>query len=49
MVQKSIRHSSAKTTLDTYGHTWPDKEDTARAAVASVLADRFRSRAEQDA
>ncbi|MCT9871761.1 tyrosine-type recombinase/integrase [Paenarthrobacter aurescens] len=26
VVQKSLRHSSAKTTLDTYGHMWPDKE-----------------------
>ncbi|SCZ65295.1 Site-specific recombinase XerD [Arthrobacter sp. UNCCL28] len=49
VVQKSLRHSSAKTTLDTYGHMWPDKEDTARAAVASVLADRLSSRAERRA
>jgi len=40
VVQKSLRHSSAKTTLDTYGHMWPDKEESARAAVSRVLADR---------
>jgi hypothetical protein len=30
------RHASAKTTLDTYGHLWPDRDDTSRAAVAAV-------------
>ena len=25
-VQKSLRHSSAKTTLDTHGHMWPDRD-----------------------
>ncbi|MDQ0103702.1 integrase [Paenarthrobacter nicotinovorans] len=37
VVQKCLRHSSAKTTLDTYGHMWPDKEESARDAVATVL------------
>jgi integrase len=49
VVQKSLRHSSAKTTLDTYGHMWPDKEESARAAVAHVLADRLNSRTERPA
>lgn len=39
-VVQSLRHSSAKTTLDTYGHMWPDKEESARAAVAKVLIAR---------
>lgn len=47
VVQKSLRHSSAKTTLDTYGHMWPDKEESARAAVAQVLGERLNSRTEQ--
>jgi len=25
-VQARLRHGSAKTTLDTYGHMWPDKD-----------------------
>jgi integrase len=29
-VQKRMRHSSAKTTLDVYGHMWPDKDESAR-------------------
>jgi integrase len=41
VVQKSLRHSSAKMTLDTYGHMWPDKEESARAAVARVLEERL--------
>jgi integrase len=40
VVQARLRHSSAKTTLDTYGHLWPDKDESARAAVASVFVDR---------
>jgi hypothetical protein len=49
VVQKSLRHSSAKTTLDTYGHMWPDKEETARAAVAHVLGERLASQSERGA
>lgn len=49
VVQKSLRHSSAKTTLDTYGHMWPDKEETARAAVAHVLGERLASQSERRA
>ena len=35
-----LRHASAKTTLDTYGHLWPDSDDSTRAAVDVVLAAR---------
>ena len=37
------RHASAKTTLDTYGHLWPDSDDSTRAAVEAVLAARADS------
>jgi integrase len=40
VVQARLRHASAKTTLDTYGHLWPDKDESSRAAVAAVYADR---------
>ncbi|MFJ4028404.1 hypothetical protein ACIPWF_13600 [Paenarthrobacter sp. NPDC089989] len=33
--------SSAKTTLDKYGHMWPDKVESAREAVADVLKGRL--------
>ncbi len=39
-VQKRLRHASAKTTLDTYGHMWQDKDESARAVVADVLTAR---------
>ena len=39
VVQARLRHASAKTTLDTYGHLWPDRDDTSRAAVAAVYQD----------
>jgi integrase len=38
-VQARLRHASAKTTLDSYGHMWPDRDESTRAAVDAVLAD----------
>lgn len=43
VVQTRLRHASAKTTLDTYSHLWPDSDDTTRAAVAAVLSARADS------
>jgi Phage integrase family len=40
VVQARLRHASAKTTLDTYGHLWPDADESTRAAVGAVLAAR---------
>ena len=39
-VQARLRHASAKTTLDTYGHLWPDRDESTRAAVEAVFQDR---------
>jgi Site-specific recombinase XerD len=39
-VQARMRHASAKTTLDVYGHMWPDRDESSRAAVAAVYAER---------
>jgi integrase len=36
-VQARLRHASSKTTLDTYGHIWPDRDQSTRAAVDAVL------------
>lgn len=41
VVQARLRHASAKTTLDTYGHLWPDSDESTRAAVEKVLAARM--------
>ena len=43
VVQHRLRHGSAKTTVDTYGHMWPDSDESARAAVGAVLAARADS------
>ncbi|MCW2913042.1 MAG: Phage integrase family protein, partial [Actinomycetia bacterium] len=43
VVQARVRHASAKTTLDVYGHLWPDKDESTRSAVDAVLADRAGS------
>lgn len=40
VVQARLRHASGKTTLDTYGHLWPDSDDSTRAAIEVVMAAR---------
>jgi hypothetical protein len=37
----------AKTTLDTYGHIWPDRDESTRAAVEAVLIGRTEHRRKQ--
>jgi integrase len=39
-VQARLRHASAKTTLDTYGHLWPDRDESTRATIDAVFAAR---------
>lgn len=46
VVQARLRHASAKTTLDTYGHLWPDSDDSTRAAIEAVMAARAGSLAD---
>lgn len=38
-VQAQLGNSSAKTTLDTYAHLWPDAEEATRTALAGGLGD----------
>jgi len=40
VVQARMRHASAKTTLDTYGHLWPDRDESSREAIAAVYRER---------
>ncbi|MEU4287798.1 site-specific integrase [Kribbella sp. NPDC026596] len=47
VVQARLRHASAKTTLDTYSHLWPDADESTRAAVGAVLAARAEGLTEQ--
>ena len=42
-VQARLRHASARTTLDTYGHLWPDADESTRAAIGLVIAERMDS------
>jgi hypothetical protein len=39
-VFERLRHASAKTTHDTYGHIWPDRDESTRAAVAAAITAR---------
>jgi integrase len=41
-VQARMRHASARTTLDTYSHLWPDADESTRAAVDVVIKNRLR-------
>jgi hypothetical protein len=38
-MQVRLGHSSAKTTLDVYGHLFPDEEDRTRRAIEEAFAD----------
>jgi integrase len=42
-VQARMRHASATTTLNVYGHLWPDADESTRSAVGSVIAERMDS------
>jgi integrase len=46
-VQPRMRHASATTTLDTYGHLWPDADESTRIAVGAVIAERMKTTADQ--
>ena len=39
-VQARLRHASATTTLNVYGHMWPDRDESSRTAVAGAFAER---------
>jgi integrase len=39
VVQARLGHSSAKTTLDVYGHLFPHEEDRTRRALEEAFAD----------
>ena len=36
IVQTRVRHANATTTLNTYGHMFPDNDETTRSAVSSA-------------
>ena len=41
-VQARMRHASARTTLDIYGHLWPDADESTRTAVGTVIRERMK-------
>jgi integrase len=38
-----LRHASARTTLDTYGHLWPDADESTHSTIGAVIAERMDS------
>jgi integrase len=45
-VQARMRHATAATTLDVYGHLWPDADESTRAAVGAAIAARGETAAD---
>jgi integrase len=45
-VQARLRHGSATTTLNTYSHLWPNKDESTKAIVDSVIKARFEGPAD---
>lgn len=45
-VQSRLRHVSARTTLDTYTHLWPDADESTRSAIGKVIAERVDATAD---
>jgi integrase len=43
VVQKALGHASARETLDTYGHLWPDSEDLTRRSIDAAFGSRAAS------
>jgi integrase len=43
LVQTRLGHALATTTLDTYGHLWPDREDVTRRIVDAAHGSRVTS------
>jgi len=46
VAQTRLRHASATTTLNTYGHLWPDSDDSTRAAIDDVMTARAEALAD---
>jgi integrase len=45
-VQARMRHATAATTLDVYGHLWPDADESTRATVGAAIAARSETTAD---
>jgi integrase len=45
-VQARLRHGSAKTTSDTDGHLWPDKDESTKAVIDAVVDSKFQGPAD---
>ncbi|MBU3064094.1 site-specific integrase [Nocardia sp. NEAU-G5] len=43
VVQSRMRHADAKTTLDVYGHLWPETDESTRMVIAAVIKERMAS------
>ncbi|HEX3548583.1 MAG TPA: tyrosine-type recombinase/integrase [Mycobacterium sp.] len=48
-VQARLRHATARTTLDTYGHLWPDTDESINTVIGAVITARLGSAAEATA
>jgi len=40
-----MRHATARTTLDTYGHLWPDADESTGTAIGAVITEQLKATA----
>ena len=45
-VQARLRHATASTTLDIYGHLWPDADESTRTVIGAVIRNRLAATAD---
>lgn len=45
-VQGRLRHGSVKTTLDPYGHLWPDQDESTKAVIDALVDSKFQGSAD---
>jgi integrase len=49
VVQARLRHASASTTLNVYGHLWPDRDESTRGLLEAIFDARPEQRRNMDA
>ena len=46
IVQAWLRHGVGENHLDTYGHLWPDKDESTKAVIYALVDSKFRDLAD---
>ena len=46
-VQARLRHATASTTRDIYGHLWPDADESTQTVIGAVIRDHLTATADE--